>query len=235
MNILVQKNLNKFTNNISLLNNEHTIYNLDIEHQLYRLHDVLNINCAIFTMSKITTEIIQYIVEFHNSVKIIVYHDHINTDFIDTYHKQCVNLVQDHDSKNAHKIPNLLNEQVFIPSVPKNIKHEIVTFFDNTTDIPEELSPFLYPENKSSEIKIFNAPKLQHIQNLGMLSEPEKNTILNHSKFFVAVDNAYVVEAIYLGCKVLTVSELNTKKAETYTKIPEYTTYNNYLKVLLNE
>ena len=51
-----------------------------------------------------------------------------------------------------------------------------------------------------------------------MLSEPEKSFILNHSKFFVAIDNTYVVEAMYLGCKVLAVSELSTKKLKHIQK-----------------
>ncbi len=236
MNILVQQNpLNKFTSNIGLLQNDHTIYSLDINGRLYGLQDKLNINCSIFHMSMLTQEIIQYIIEFSSSVKMIVYQDVLNIDFINTYHKHCINLVEENIVDKCTTLPNLLNEQIFIPNIPKNFNHEIVTFLNQCKELPESLTPFLYPASKSSKIKIFNSPFVKHVQNLGMLQEKEKNTLLNESKYFLAYDSQYITEALYLGCKVLTPDELSTQKPNTYTKIQEYTTYNNYLKVLLNE
>ncbi len=236
MNILIQENgLNKFNNNLALLKNEHSIYSLDINHKLYGLHDKLHINCAIFNMSMMTKEIIQYIIEFSSSVRMLVYQDKINLEFIKTYGKHCINLVESDSIDQCTTIPNLLNEQIFVPNIPKHTKHQIVTFLNDKKEIPESLLPFLHPMcEKDLKIKIFNSPFVQHAQNLGMLREEQKNTILNNSEYFIACDDKYITEALYLGCKVLTLDELTTLTPSKYTKIPEYTTYNNYLKVLLN-
>tara|TARA_B100001778_G_C18543619_1_gene609508 strand:+ start:593 stop:1306 length:714 start_codon:yes stop_codon:yes gene_type:complete len=236
MNILIQENsLNKFTNNLALLKNEHNIHSLDINNRLYGIHDKLNINFAVFTMSMMSKEIMQYIIEFSNHIKIVIYHDKLNLDFIKAYSKHCVHLVEEENIDKCSTIPNLLNEQIFIPNVPKNNKHKIITFLNEQKRIPESLLPFLHPAPEQGiKIKIFNSPFVQHVQNLGMLREKQKNTILNNSEYFIACDNKYIIEALYLGCKVLTLDELKTLKPKQYTKIPEYTTYNNYLKVLLN-
>jgi hypothetical protein len=100
--------------------------------------------------------------------------------------------------------------------------------------IPENLNRYLYPKTKLP-IKLFNNPNIKHHQNLGILSEIEKATVLKNSMFYLTIDEHYLAEAWESGCNVLTVPELDLLISKKYKTKKYYQTYSSFMEQLTDD
>lgn len=231
--ILIQKNNDKFINNLELTNitfAEKIVKNTS--GCLYKTYFNYKFSHLVLIYSLLTQEELQFIDDFSSSVCIYVYND-INDNIQTKYNIHSILQYNKNISpNNITIIPTLVNNELFNNKLENHIKNnQIVSFLDKLTALPEELNNYLYPQNKL-QIKLFNNDKIIHPQNLGLVSEKDKADILKSSKYYLAITEDYIPEAWACDCKVLTISELSSMKSEKFKHSKQYQSYSNFLKVL---
>lgn len=241
MNILIQHHNTKFINNIADSRfDSHNIYFQTINNNLYKLHYLYKIDMIFFVESLLSTEILQYIAEFFQSVKIVIYHDRVpNKDIIDSYKNHCIHLVNRGFTKIPYtkELPTLLNTSLYNEhKILKTQKqHHMVCFLDGLDTLPQNINDILYPKSQI-KIKLFNNYKIPHPQNIGMISEKDKANILSESEYFLALDDSYVLEAILSGCVVITPEEIidnGIYQPIKYIKKSDYISYQDFMESIL--
>jgi hypothetical protein len=155
--------------------------------------------------------------------KAFIYHSRsqINKDAI-RYIKKAKHILhpQDHDEfrrySNVLVLPDYcINKNLFTSKNNENYNRidRIAYFLDEDSEIPQHIKKHLYPETKDSKFLLFNNKSIQHPQNLGMLTELDKNDILNNCKYFVSNKyESYVAEAYTCGCVILDAETLTINK-----------------------
>jgi hypothetical protein len=236
MKLTVQYNNNKFINNIGTLRISHlSIDMVSVDGILYQLFYQQKFSHMVFVESIVTNEILQFISEFFQQVKIFIYHDkQPNMDFINTYGSTIRHIIQSPIKlNNCINLPKLINNQIFYDKKEKK-DDSIVCFLDNLseTDISNKLVPILYPSNKE-KIKLFNSPNFKHPQNLGLLSEEDKAYILQKSSSFISINDEYVAEALACGCDILD-HNLNKIAIDNNQFLSSYVSYETFIKELIN-
>lgn len=235
MKILIQDCDNKFINNASYCTIEDTIIHKGVlRDNLYRLHYAYRPDVVIFIESLLNNEIYQYITEFFQNIKIFIYHDKKpNIDIIQTYN-MCSHLVdsQFDQINNTIQVPYLVNTELYTNNHNSQKSEDIVCFLDGLNDLPLNLKSYLYPNTKL-KIKLFNNKNIRNAQNLGLINEKEKSVILADSGSFIDINGNYIAEAMLSNCSVFSIDELNELQPNKFTKIPEFTPYNIFLKSIL--
>lgn len=235
MKLLVQYANNKFINNIANTDiGDIAIDTVNVSGNLYQMYYNRHWSHAIFVESIVTNEILQFVSEFFQTVKIYIYHDKTpNIDFIKTYGSSIKHLVRETvKSDLCKKVPNLLNKQIFYD---KNQQKDdsIICFLDNIPNdvVIEKLKNVLYPATKS-KIKLFNSSSLKHHQNLGHLSEKDRAYVLQKSLAYIPISDEYLPEAVACGCQILDTNLNQIKIDNNY--LSDYISYDTYIKELIN-
>ena len=201
MKLFIQEFDDKFISNLSLIENPTiVIANDDISGNLYGMHYKYNFDSYIFVSSLMTNEIYQYILEFHKSKQIILYHYIVNYQVLDTISQFCINIGLFDDNR-ITKIPTLINDHIFFNMNKQRSKH-IPCFIDHAEILDENLLSVLYP-NKRFNIRLFGSSLIRHPQNIGLLSEKDRAEILNNSESCLMIDDLYLSEALNCGTKIL--------------------------------
>jgi len=243
MKILIQKTDNKFVNNLNHTKSNHELIVTELDSVLYQTFYKLKPNVVIFMASKCENkEVNQFILEFQDKIKCYIYYDnnsHIKSH-IKTY-KNAYHLTEDKKAKENPdykiiKLPKLINDSLFNDSDIADKNEDIVCFIDNITNIDEELKLILYPHT-NLKIKLFNNPKIKHHQNLGTINEQQKAKLLKKSKYFLAIDDTYINEAVSCGCEILSIKDTkNLKPSKQYNiNIKNLETYSNFIEKTVNE
>jgi hypothetical protein len=207
MKLFIQEFNDKFINNLSLIEHPNiAIANDNISGNLYGLHYKYDFDTYVFVSSLMTNEIYQYILEFHKSKRIVLYHDIINGQILDTIAQFCIN-VGKLSSTNIIKIPALINDHIFF-NMKKERSKSIPCFIDHAEILDEDLLSVLYP-NKKFNIRLFGSALIRHPQNIGLLSERERAEILNDSESCLMIDDLYLPEVLSCGTKILRPKEGN--------------------------
>jgi hypothetical protein len=207
MKLFIQEFDDKFISNLSLIEHPNiVIVNDDISGNLYGIHYKYNFDTYVFVSSLMTNEIYQYILEFHKSKRIILYHDIVNDQVLGTISQFCIN-VGTLDSNNIIKIPTLINDHIFFNMNKQRSKH-IPCFIDHVEILDEDLLSVLYP-NKKFNIRLFGSSLIRHPQNIGLLSEKDRAEVLNSSESCLMIDDLYLPEVLSCGTKILRPKEGN--------------------------
>ena len=214
MQIIVQKDDNKFINNLDSVSG-HTIAYVDFSNNVYKIHQTKKPDLYIFVAEKLTHEEIHFCTNITDS-KIIVYHITEQTTDVDNIK----NIIHLYDKD----IPLLYNPYRFFNQQNKSRGIDAAYFLDNETDINDDMTRLLYPNKGKYKIKMFNNQKINHVQNLGFLTENDKNNVLNDSQTYICQNQFYALEATLCGCKVL-----DTKLNEINLDPKKYQTYSDYI------
>lgn len=218
MQIIVQKDDNKFINNLDCVSG-HTISYIDFLNNIYKIHQTKKPDLYILVAEKLGHEEIHFCKHITDT-KIIIYHTSEQKTDLD----ELDNIVHIYNKD----MPLLYNPYRFFDQHNQNRTIEACYFLDNETDINDNLTKLLYPNKGKYKIKMFNNPKINHVQNLGFVTENDKNKILNNSQVYICQNKFYALEATLCGCKVLD-TELNEIKLEP----KEYSTYSDYIESIL--
>ena len=189
MKILIQYSNCKFINNLDSMSDKHELISVNIENNIYQIQQKINPDIYILIASKIGNEEAHFC---HNNPneKIIIYNDT----------EQNITL-PNAKTINSSTLPVLFNPNRFNNThIDKDIEYSY--FLDKDTTLPKKLTQHLLP-NKVNTIKMFNNPKIDHSQKLGLLSENDKSDILNRTQNYICDNLFYAIEAHLCGCKVL--------------------------------
>lgn len=244
MKIIIQQADNKFVNNLSYINSKHELIITKLDNSLYQTYYKTKPDSIIFMASDCSKkEVSQFILEFENTIKCYIYYDN-NIDvkgYVKKY-KNVFHLTQDKKAKeNAEykiiKLPKLINDALFNQTNTEIKNDDIIVFIDNISDIPEDLKSILYPYT-NLKIKLFNNPNIKHHQNLGTINEKQKAEVLKKSKYFLAIDDSYLNEALSCNCEILSIKDVGNdlKPSKKYTfNIKNLETYSNFIEKIVNE
>lgn len=232
MKIFVEKNNDKFINNLILSLNWMGIetYSSEIDQDLYKIYHYYPFNVGVFVASKFNHETAQFIAEFYSrpNTKMIVYHDIYRTDIESDFSKAAIHIRNDKEYDKV-KIPELVNHFLFRNVGLERKKNSYAVFLDNSKELPEDLGELLYPNTKL-HINMFNSSEIQHHQNLGLISEIDKANILNTYEFFIDIHHNYANEARLCGSKVVDVAQIKNHKKPRNPKNINAETYKNFIR-----
>lgn len=232
--LLVQKTNNKFINNIDLSSMDFcSKLVIDTTNELYKIYYHYKFSHAIFIASLFNEEINQFVLEFGEIVKVFIYND-LPTEFV--HNKNIHAVIQKNKIESKNKIvvlPKLVNHEIFNQKKSNRV-NQIVSFLDDIDVIPENLNKYLYPSSKLC-LKLFNNDSIIHPQNLGLVSEQDKASLLQQSDFYLAITDYYVPEAWACGTKVLEIDDLESLEPNKFKNSKSFQSYANFLKVLLSD
>jgi hypothetical protein len=239
--ILVQQSPEKFIQNCSALSFEDImIIDIAIGNNLYQTFFRHKPEYCIFSGNLVNKEILQFCEDYGDITNI--YFFHIDNK---SYEKTKSSLPK--ESKVVHigyddtydaAIPlGLVNDKLFY-STKDNKKDGIVCFMDGLAAIPNELLDLLYP-NSSTPIKLFNCPNIRHYQNLGMLTEQNRASLLQAHKYYLDLKQDvgfnYTNEAKSCGAIVVSLDQIKDNSyASSLPANTDHTniTYNKFLREL---
>jgi len=230
MKLFVEYLDDKFINNILLTNitSDTKILSSDINNDIYRFHDKYNFDTYIFNANKaiVNKEILQFIKEYKDSLKIILYHT--DNSLLDILSKNSLNVKHigyadiEHDS--YIKIPQLLNRNLFLNKNFSNRFNKIACFVNDK--LPDDLLGLLYPNTKLPIVLFGN---IVHPQSIGKVTEQEKSFILNTYEYYLSLDNNYINEASECGCKIFTTQSILESKAMIDIDTKNILSYSEFL------
>ena len=232
MKIFISSKNNKFIKNLILSKIEGLgIISGDHKQQLYKIHQHHKINAYIFSLDDLDDETLQFIGDYHNQIKIFIYHNVFNRTILEglsgCYHLSDTGCT----ASNFIQIPTLVNTDIFKNMQLPQRAGNIVSFIDNVDSISTELSSLLYP-NKSFNIKLYGGT-FGNIQNLGLVSEQDKADILNRNVGFLSLDTDYIQEALICGCDIYTIESLkDQQKINSHISL-DHQTYTEFLTNIL--
>lgn len=208
-NICITKSNKKLNNNLGYYSSEKIrFFELDSSQSIYKMHySNKNMDTLIINSSQITDEIIDFVEQLGDALKIIIYHD--DTTPVNLNNK--VHHIVDHAiDLNGQKLPQFIINDKIYTNIPSTINktYDMIYFLDQDTTIRDGLSQLLYPNSKS-QIRLFNGEKIQHYQNVGYVNEQERKEILLESKTLLFSNEDYVCEASMCGCRVADISSDN--------------------------
>lgn len=238
--LFIEAKNNKFINN--LINADLLSYDIisnTISKNIYEIFYKTKFTTIIVNDTSIDNELSQFIVEYGKNINIYVYQDQKHSNLTEYLTKFVHRLIPEYFHKpqtihdNLTIIPNnLVNEKIFYRNNDILKDNSISFFLDIVDEIPDFIKYKLYPASLM-KIKLYNNFRIKHYQNLGMLSENEKNIVLNQSTYFINYNNYYVNEAMLCGCKILDMLDIDTNNT---INIPsdQNISYTTFMKELLS-
>lgn len=202
----------------------------DVSNNLYQIHYRYQFNKYLFCSNLLTTEILQFIQEFGESIHCVIYHpDEINVQVLSILeHFKCDHIGHSENTK-VKLIPALINNRLLNDTEIKDIakKDNTISFLDyRYKNIPESFVNILYP-NTDKHITLFSKHFL-HPQNLGETTEIEKFELLKNNKYYLDIDNTYLYEAVLSGAKILKI--INDNVSSVDISVPgDIKTYDEFL------
>lgn len=236
--LLVQQSPTKFIQNTIYTEIEDVkIIGLDTRSCLYKTFYTIKPDYFLIRHDMLDPESMQFMHDFHNSVKIILYHDTLIESSVSSlpdsiYHiyKKTTNNFEQKDR--FIQIPhNLVNTSLYKNKNLNNL-NGIVFFLDKMPVLPEFMNSILFP-NSNIPIKMFNNPQINHPQNLGLINEHKRAEILQKHKYYLTLDkndDDYITEAKICGCAVVTVQDIENYSSCSYEPSESYNEYSTFLK-----
>lgn len=238
--LFIQDSDNKFVNNLKLTQiPNHQIMFGPINQNLYGLYYTYRFTHLIFMASMLDQETLQFVSEYHTDIKCYIYGDiYIDPDTIEHYKNKVTFILRDKQDLISKDrcivLPRLVNQELFNSLNKLSNRHNsIVCFIDHLDKIPDSLNKYLYPMTKLP-IKLFNNKNIKHHQNLGILSEIDKASILQQVRYYLTIDEHYLAEAWAGGCEVLTIDELDLIQSKKYKNKKQCQTYKSFMENFLN-
>jgi hypothetical protein len=234
--LLVQNFNSKFIKNTiySIIDNT-TIINSDINNNLYKIYYQYRCTHAILSAQLLSKEIIQFISDFSNSIKIFLYHDIFIEDAAKFLPNNITHIINDNYTNDKYNIininPYIINTSLFNKNGQSDTRNNsILGFLDHYNFIPHKLNDYLYPKTKLP-IKIFNAINSQHHQNLGLVNDVEKSKLLKTNKYYLSLDyeKDYSIEAQACGAIIVEPDQLSNIDNISYTDHPEITDHKQFI------
>jgi hypothetical protein len=216
MKIFVQQYDNKFINNliISLRQMSQETISTNIVNNLYKLDYLYKFDTYVFIADLFSNEIAQFISEYHNKNEkrfFIYYPSNHRYEELSPFNKVCKVITWNNSSNHIIVPQNILNTSLFASNATTK-QNCAVLFLDQCQEgIPDAIESYLYP-NTVLPIKMFNNNHINHVQNLGLLNEFNKAEVLRQSRFFINLNNYYVMEAVACGCDVVDINRLTKSK-----------------------
>lgn len=235
--ILIQQSFEKFLQNCSSTSFDNVItIDIAIGNNLYQTFFKHKPEYCLFSANAISNEVLQFCQDYSNSTNIFFFHQQ-NTSY--EQFRTSINLSNIyHIGYNIGDVilPKLLiNDQLFYCS-NQNKNDGIICFMDGFDALPNKLLDLLYP-NTNMPIKLFNCPNIKHYQNLGILTEKDKASVLQTHKYYLDLKQDtpynYNTEAIICGALPVSVDDLldNRYQSLVVSKITETPiTYSNFLR-----
>lgn len=204
-----------------------------INNNLYQIYYSIKPTNAIFHASMITPEIVQFIGDFSDKVKCCLYHDTISSDVVNHFQSYNIkHLTYDTTQQNTVHIPkDLVDTQLFHVNTNISKQDSLVCFIDHLPILPDFLKNYLYPKS-TLPIKLFNNPYIQHSQNLGLLNELDKASVLQNHKYYLVINDndEYIREAQSCGCIVVNIRDIENYESLSYVKPESYTDFAKFFK-----
>lgn len=235
--ILIQQSFEKFLQNCSSMSfNDLILIDIAIGNNLYQTFFKHKPEHCLFSAHTASNETLQFCEDYADSTNIFFFHqDHQSYD-------KLKNLLPSSRIKHIGYsncdiiLPEpLINDQLFY-SVDNNNNNGIVCFMDGLDSIPNDLLDLLYPST-TAPIKLFNCPNIKHYQNLGILTEKDKATVLQTHKYYLDLNQSapynYTNEA--MACGALPVSMESIRNNTYHSAAPPetktvQTTYSQFLR-----
>lgn len=225
---------NKFISNMILAN----IEGLSIKHgkyrgELYKLHQQQKNNSYIFMSEDLDKELLQFITEYSSKVKIFIYHNNITNKQLIEGIRSCYHIIKEaYAYQNVIVSPYLMNTSVFTKNRKEaQVVESVLCFLDSIDHTNSTLNSLLYPNSKHN-IRIYG-PNSPHYQNLGTVSEYDKNDLLNRYSGYLDIDGQYTQEAILCGCDIYSKDSIIEKRTINNTLSLNYESYESFLIQIL--
>jgi hypothetical protein len=195
-----------------------------------KLYDTIYANIdqitkIIFSSSMINREVIDFIQNSDRSIKdkILFYIDGNNiqliSDLLELNIKILINADSDiPKSKKATKIIKLYSyySEYLVNNIPDKTLYDgldIIADISGISNIPEELENICAP-NTNLNIKLFNNPNINHIQNLGMVDDVRFVSMIRSSKLYIDLNNYYIAYAAYFKTPLISMVTNNMVKKQ---------------------
>lgn len=235
--ILIQQSLEKFLQNCSsIIFDDLLTIDIAIGNNLYQTFFKHKPEHCLFSGNAVSNETLQFCEDYSNTTNIYFFHQ--NDQSYDKLKKLTSSMKVQHIGYDVGDIilPKLLiNDQLFY-NINNNIKDSIVCFMDGLEAIPNNLLDLLYPST-TTPIKLFNCPNIKHYQNLGLLTEKDKASVLQTHKYYLDLSRntpySYTYEAIACGTVPISIESLqdNSYRATVPPKVNEIpVTYTSFLR-----
>lgn len=237
INILIPNIDNKFFRNLSITNIPNTkIVTHNVQGNIYSLYYRYNFNILIIPSSLIDNSILQFSIEYMNNVKTIIDVDSkLSEEFLETYNNIFMFLVDENQLnsykkyKHIEKSKYFINDQIYTQNKETNKTNFIACFLDDIMLLPTNLIDKLYPNN-NFKIRMFNNRSINHPQNLGLINEIDKASILNSAEYYLDInDGMYNIEAYTSGCKIINLNSIDKLEPIVFN-VPSYTTYSKFIQ-----
>lgn len=234
--IFIQSNNNKLFSNIGITkNNKFNIIRGEITNNIYQIFYSLNFEALIMNLGEnIDNSVIQFAIEFPDK-NIFIYDQQSKIDTSDISSIKNIKIIVDNKQSKTIKDDNvisinqnMLNDQLYGKKNNFQKQNYCACFLDNMQIIPQRLMSQLYP-NSHHKIRMFNNSSIQHIQNLGIITEKDRAEILKEAQYYIPLNDKYELEAHLSGCTILNLEDMKEIKYE----IPKYETYNSFLEQYL--
>lgn len=204
-----------------------------INNNLYQIFYSIKLTHAIFHAGMINQEIMQFIQDFAHMVKCFIYHDKISNDILKYFEPyNIIHLTYDNSASNSIKLPSdLINTNLFYNNKSILKQDSLVCLIDGLPVLPDFLRDHLYPKSKLP-IKLFNNPNIKHNQNLGMLNERDKASILQQHKYYLILsdNDPYIIEAQNCGCIIVPINEIDQYLSLKYKEPSSSTDFVSFFK-----
>jgi len=229
--IFIESINNKLFTNLRIIKDNIQIFNGNLGNNIYQIFYKTKFD-SIIIASVINESIVQFAEEFKDK-KVYIYDQNRSLDQNIIDNNKSIDFIlpsNNKTNKQGNRLninTNMINDQL-LQNTDGSKQNYISCFLDSVQILPQELNSELYP-NSHKKIKMFNNVKIQHPQNLGIITERERLKILSESEYYLNLDDQYVIEAAINGCKILSLESLSKLKPMDYD-IPEYETYQNFIK-----
>lgn len=237
--ILIQQSFEKFLQNCSSTSfDDILIIDIAIGNNLYQTFFKHKPDHCLFSAHLATTsyEIIQFCEDYNSATNIVFFHH--STQSYDKLKTLLPFQSIKHICYSGCDIDlpkSLINNQLFY-TIQDNSKEGVVCFMDGIESIPNGLLDLLYPST-TIPIKLFNCPSIKHYQNLGMLTEKDKASMLQTHKYYLDLNQDapynYTNEAIACGAIPVSIESIqnNTYRSITLPQIrTDQITYSQFLR-----
>lgn len=210
---------------------QHHASSYDINIQI--LHrDLFNIvhhtkpHIVFLPVAEYTQEFHDFITEYHETISIVLLVDrHVqNTDLIQFWKNTNIRIVVDERLSPAylhHKniaYPRLYDNDIFYhTNSTRNHKIAVILSADDARNNTLLNKNWLYPDNTSSPIVLFNNPNFKHPQNIGIFNNADLSVVLNTFSYLIDIDDQFPIEAQVCGINRLDIDQItNINNPETY-------------------
>jgi hypothetical protein len=185
-----------------------------VHNNLFDMHNKIQPDIVILPTNEYTQEFHDYIQEYHNRVKIILFTNNsvVNTNIINFWNSMNVIIISktewypEQQPNNFMSYDSLYDNEIY-SNTNSNRNTKIAVYLSADDDKNQNLlKNVLYPNSKTSLV-LFNSSTFKHPQNIGLLTPEDSAKILNTYDSLIDIDNRFNTEASACGIKNLSIDE----------------------------